>query len=168
VATATVASLTEKERALIAETERAALLQLDEDGLLELLARVRRARDKFVQLHRREVGSRVVEKGARGAASAPSRRSASKAEIFEDALARVSAAVAKAARTSAAALKAERLAAAAAGTQAAPVSGAGSKASVGPSSTPSAKGRARKPVERKVVASSRAAGAKRQAARDAR
>lgn len=169
VATASIASLTDKERALIAETQRAALQSLDEDQLLELLSRIRRARDKFVQLHRRAVGAQVGEKGARGSASIAPRRSASKAELFEDALARVSAALARAARTSAAELRAERIAAA----QGAPSTPAATPrgtrtGSGGPASTPATKGRARQPIERKAAASTKATGARRQAARDAR
>ena len=112
MATATPGSLTRSEWSLVDETRRAHLATLDEDALVALHGRVRRARDKHVQLHRRGVGAAVGRKGARGAASQAPRRSASKAEIFEDALARVSAALAKAARQSAAELRAERLAAA--------------------------------------------------------
>ena len=112
MAKATPGTLTEAEWALVDETRRDNLQQLDEDELVALHARVRRARDKHVQLHRREVGSAVGRKRARGTASVAPRRSASKAEIFEGALARVSAALAKAARESAAQLRAERLAAA--------------------------------------------------------
>ena len=112
MAKATVTSLTEKERALIAETQPARLRGLDEDDLVELHTRVRRARDKFVKLHRRETAAQVIDAGARGVVNAGPRRSASKAEIFEDALARVSTSLAKAARESAGALRDERLAAA--------------------------------------------------------
>ena len=112
MATATPHSLTRSEWKLVDETRRDNLQTLDEDELVVLHGRVRRARDKHVQLHRREVGAAVGRKGARGTASGAPRRSASKAEIFEDALARVSAALAKAARESAAQLRAERLAAA--------------------------------------------------------
>ena len=111
MAKATVTSLTDKERALIAETQPARLRELDEDQLVELHTRVRRARNKFVTLHRRETGDQVIEAGGRGIVSAGPRRSASKAEIFEDALARVSSSLARAARRSAADLRAARLAA---------------------------------------------------------
>ena len=112
MAQATPGNLTNAEWQLVDETRRDNLAQLDEDALVVLHGRVRRARDKHVQLHRREVGAAVSRKGARGTASGAPRRSASKAEIFEGALARVSAALAKAARESAARLRAERLAAA--------------------------------------------------------
>ena len=99
MAKATVTSLTEKERALVAETQPARLRQLDEDELVDLHARVRRARTKFVTLHRRESGAQVIEADSRGLVNAGPRRSASKAEIFEDTLARVSTSLAKAAVT---------------------------------------------------------------------
>jgi hypothetical protein len=165
MAKATTASLTDKERGLLAETHRDRLRTLDEDALVELHLRVRRARDKFVQLHRREVAAQVSAAGARGKVSTPPRRSAGKAEIFEDALARVSTSVAKAARESAAALKAERLAAAASASgNPAPAVAPGKK----PAAKPAAKRTTRTPVERKTMASSRAAGARRQAKRDSR
>jgi hypothetical protein len=109
---ATPQSLSRQERALLDETSAERLRAMDEDALLALHSRVRRARDRFVQLHRREVAAQVSEARARGAVSVGPRRSASKAEIFEDALARVSSSVARAARATAAALRAERLAAA--------------------------------------------------------
>jgi hypothetical protein len=166
VAKATVTSLTEKERVLIAETQPAPLGELDEDALVELHTRVRRARNKFVKLHRRETGTQVVEARARGVVNAGPRRSASKAEIFEDALARVSTSLAKAARQSAAVLRAERLAAARGtvvgeGESGRPVRD-DSPATPKPRSSP------RQPIERKRAASTRSTGARRQAKRDAR
>jgi hypothetical protein len=163
MARATVHNLTEKERALVAETRPAALGALDEDALVGLHTRVRRARDKHVGLHRREVAERVEIAGARGTVSGAPRRSASKAEIFEGALARVSASLARAARTSAAILRAERLDAAAA--QSSP------RAADAPATRAAPTGRApaaapRRPIERKTAASTRASGARRQAQRD--
>ena len=87
MAKATVTSLTEKERALVAETQPARVRERDGDDLVELRARVRRARATVVPLHRRETGALVLGAGARGLVNAGPRRSASKAEIFEDALA---------------------------------------------------------------------------------
>lgn len=167
MAKATTASLTDKERGLIAETQPARLRTLDEDQLVELHLRVRRARDKFVQLHRREVAAQVNATGARGKVSTAPRRSAGKAEIFEDALARVSTSLAKAARASAAALRADRIAAASAA-GGAPAGSPKKGAASAPAATPAAKRTTRTPVERKTVASSRATGARRQAKRDAR
>ena len=58
MARATVHNLTEKERALVAETRPAARGALDEDALVELHTHVRRAGDKHVGLHRRAHGRR--------------------------------------------------------------------------------------------------------------
>lgn len=166
MAKATVASLTDREQALVAETQPARLRELDEDQLVELHGRVRQARTKFVTLHRRETGARVVEAGGRGLANAGPRRSASKAEIFEAALARVSASLAKAARRSAAALRDERLAAA--GGVATPTTARPRAArDVAPAAAP-ARRAARQPIERKNTAATRSAGARRQAKRDSR
>jgi hypothetical protein len=166
VARATPQSLTRSERALLNETDAERLRTLDEDALIELHARVRRARNRFVQLHRREVAKEVGARRARGVASVPPRRSASKAEIFEAALARVSSSLARAARATAASLRAERLAAARPARQ---PTGTRARATASPSkaaATPRA--RKRRPVERKVTASSRAANARREAKHDAR
>jgi hypothetical protein len=139
---------------------------MDEEALLALHARVRRARDKFVQLHRREVAEHVDAERARGVASDAPRRSASKAEIFEGALARVSSSLARAARATAASLRAERLAAARASTRPA--------AAEKPSRTPrkpktgAPRAKSRTPIQRKAVAATRASNARRQAGRDAR
>jgi hypothetical protein len=103
-------TLTEAELALVRETEREAIADLDEDALVGLHERVRRARNKYVGLYRREAGLRVAEYGGRGKARPKNLRNAQKAEVFEDALARVSRQLAVAARHSAQELRAERLA----------------------------------------------------------
>jgi hypothetical protein len=165
VAKASVTSLTEKERALVAESQVARLRELDEDELVELHTRVRRARNKFVQLHRREAAAQVPRAGARGIVNAGPRRSASKAEIFEDALARVSTSLAKAARHSAAVLRDERLAAAR-GSPAGEREPASAVREDRPAA-PKPRSRPRQPIEPKLLASARSTGARRQAARDA-
>ena len=109
---ATLNSLTEAELGITRSTEPEALAELDEDALLELHDRVRRARKKYLGQYRRGAAAKVEDVGGRGKAYAQNQRARDKAEVFEDALARVSTALAKAARRSAAALKAERLAAA--------------------------------------------------------
>ena len=166
MARATPQSLTEKEQVLLSETRPERLGAMDEEALIALLTRVRRARDKFVQLHRREVSAQVDVKRARGVASVAPRRSASKAEIFEAALARVSSSLARAARASAASLRAERLTAAR--------STARPSATKEPPQVPTRKkaaaprARKRPPVEHRATAATRASNARRQAARDAR
>lgn len=107
---ALINTLSEPELALVRETEPDAIGALDEDTLVALHARVRRARDKYVSRYRREASARVPELGGRGFARPKNRRNAGKAEVFEDALSRVSRALARAARRSANELKAERLA----------------------------------------------------------
>lgn len=166
MAKATPLSLSNSERGLLAETERDELAKLDEDELIALLGRVRRARDKFVGQHRREVAGQVSAKGARGKASVPPRRSAGKAEIFETALARVSTSLAAAARRSAKELKDERLAQAAGAPKPPTAKKAAPKRKPAPKG--STKSPARSPREKKVAASTRAKGARRQATRDAR
>ena len=105
-------SMTDAERRLVAETEPAAIADLDEDELLELHTRIRRARGKYVKNYRRAASAKVGARGSRGKAFAGSQRDRDKAEVFELSLARVSRQVAKAAAQAAAELKEERLAAA--------------------------------------------------------
>jgi hypothetical protein len=105
-------SLTEAELMLIRETERDQMAGLDEDALVDLHTRIRRARNKYVKLYRREASSRVSEFSSRGVARPKNRRNAGKAELFEDALSRASRELAAAARRSAAELRTERIEAA--------------------------------------------------------
>src|SRR5262245_45269907 len=106
---ATWAMLNESEKELLRQAEVSPLARLDEDGLLDLHTRVRRARNKYATLYRRRASSQVKADAGRAKAHAQHARTAAKAEAFEDALARVSHALAKAARTRATALRAERL-----------------------------------------------------------
>ena len=162
-------SLTEAEWLLLAETRRGALADQDEDALIALHGRVRRARNKYVKKYRRAASARVADVGGRGAARPKNRRAADKAAAFEKALARVSTALAAAARRSAAELRSQRLAT------------AGDRGGTGPgvvaddqgAAAPKAKGKGRAastrtPVTRKNVAATRASGARRQAKRDSR
>jgi hypothetical protein len=168
---ATLNSMSRGERDLIGATDAGNLRTLDEEALIALHGRVRRARDKHVQLHRREVAAQVAVKGGRGMASAPPRRSASKAEVFEAALARVSTALARSARESAAELRAARLATAkrtASGGARRTATRATTSAADASKNSAGSRSRGRRPVERKSVASARASGARRQAKRDAR
>jgi len=165
--TTTTTSLTAAQADLVRETEPARLAILTEDELIELHQRVRRARTKHVGLYRRQASARVPAKGARGAARPANRLNADRAEVFELALARVSARLGVVARAAAADLKAERLAAARevkAGT------GPGSAgSSTAAASVPSGKRRATKTTGGlKRDASSQSQGARRQAKKDAR
>lgn len=160
--------LTASQADLVRETEPKRMDKLDEDALLELHTRVRRARSKYVKLYRQTGASRVGLKGARGHARPGNVGNAAKAEVFELALARVSARVDVVARAAAEELKAERLAAAAA-----------ARGSTGPGSTPGGggSGAAAPSTRRRATkttgglkrdASSRAKGAARQAKKDSR
>lgn len=163
--TAMLNSLTEDEMMLVRETERDQLTGLDEDQLLELHDRIRRARNKYVKLYRRQSSSRVVESGGRGKANPKGQRDRQKAEVFEDCLSRVSRALAAAARASAAELKAERLQAAREERNTNPPRAARRPATTRP---PQVSDRAPdSPGLRKRQASSRSLGARRQAKRDA-
>jgi hypothetical protein len=105
-------SLGKAERDLLREVEPKRLAKLDEDGLVALHGRIRRARTKYVGQYRRQGSAKVAAKGGRGLAKERNARNAGRAEVFEDALARVSAALADAAAAQAEELRAARLAAA--------------------------------------------------------
>jgi hypothetical protein len=105
-------TLTEAELTIARSAQPKALIDLDEDDLLELHGRVRQARNKYLGQYRRQGAVRVREAGGRGKANAENQRARDKVEVFETSLARVSSALAKAARRSAAQLRSERLAAA--------------------------------------------------------
>lgn len=168
-----LAVLNDAERLLVARTEPAELAALDEDAAIELEARIRRARNKYVSLYRRGASAAVIEHGGRGKARPENTQAAMKAEAFEEALARVSRRVAVLARQSAAELRAERLAAARAAKQgrgpearqAAPATGR-----KGPTVTgePTGDRALRSPRTEKQRASTLASGARRQAKRDSR
>jgi hypothetical protein len=167
-------SLNETDRVLVGGTDTKALAGLDEDALLDLQARVRRTRNKHVGVYRRAGAAKVAAKGARGAARRGNEQNLARAEVFEDALARVSRAVSAAARASAAELKAERLSqvrkeipvpAKKAATKA--VKKAAKKAPTR-TAVPAKRAQAARqtPASKKRVASTRAVGARRQAKRD--
>ena len=168
-----LAVLNDTERLLVAQTEPAELAKLDEDAAIELEARIRRARNKYVGQYRRGASARVAEQGGRGKARPENALAALKAEAFEEALARVSRRVAVLARQAAAELRAERLEAARAAKQGqrpgARTAAAGSSRK-GPVVTgePTGDRALRSPATEKRRASTRSMGARRQAKRDSR
>ena len=91
-------SMTDAERRLVAETESASMAALDEDELLELHGRIRRARGKYVKSYRRSASAQVGTRSSRGTAYAENQRHRDKAEVFETSLARVSRQVGKVGR----------------------------------------------------------------------
>jgi hypothetical protein len=168
-----LAVLNDAERLLVGQTGRAELAALDEDAAIELEARIRRARNKYIGQYRRTASAAVAEHGGRGKARPENTRAAMKAEAFEEALSLVSRRVAVLARQSAAELRAERLAAARAARQsqgpgareAEPAAGRKGPAVTG---EPIGDRALRSPALAKRRASTRATGARRQAKRDSR
>ncbi|MEV0359195.1 hypothetical protein AB0H71_24380 [Nocardia sp. NPDC050697] len=165
--TKTLNSLSEEEYVLVRSTKKGRLVELDEDELLRLHTRVRRARNKFVKIYRRSGAAKVEAKGARGAGKAANVRNAAKVEIFEGALSRVSRQLATASKRNARKLKDERLALARADAP----SFSDVDTTTGKVDSP---GRARvdttrrSPGRKKFEASSIAAGTRRQAKKDQR
>ncbi len=104
--------LAKPEQQLVVQTSNDALRELSEDELLDLLTKVRRQRDKYSKLHRRQGADEVEDAGGRGLAARNNQRTLTKAEVFEDALARVTRRSSIVARQHAAELKKQRLAAA--------------------------------------------------------
>ena len=160
--------LNEGEKALLRQAESSELARLDEDDLIDLHTRVRRARNKYSTLYRRRASAQVRDDAGRAKAHAQHARTATKAEAFEDALARVSRALAKAARARAAALRAERLEAARREPrpprrQPNRVAGAKPAGSIRKGAT-----QVRTPISKRASASARAATRRAEAARAAR
>lgn len=166
-----LAALTPDERFLVSQTERDALAELDEDAVIELHQRIRRARNKYVGQYRRGASARVPAKGARGKARPANKKAALRAEAFEEALARVSRRLGALAQESAKELKAERLAAARAVRWGVSSGGAeGAVAAEGPLSDqldkPGGDRALRSPRTERRRAQTTATGARRQAKRD--
>jgi hypothetical protein len=160
--------LTDAEQALLRETEQTQLDALDEDDLVAVHDRIRRARNKYSKLYRRRASGQVASDRSRGRASASHAKAARKAELFEDALARVSRRLAKVAKAAADELKAERLAAARANPAPSAGSGASSSGGRAPSTGRSAKSTTRTPASERSRASTKASNKRSQAARDSR
>ncbi len=105
--------LTADEAKLIEQTSVAALSKKNLDDVGAIYDRVRKARDKYRGLHRRQASSQVRKDHSRGTGANKNLGSASKYEIFEEALGRVSKREAELAQQSAGELKKARLIAAA-------------------------------------------------------
>lgn len=172
-----LSALTPDERHLVSQTERAALADLDEDEVIELHRRVRRARNKYVGQYRRGASARVPATGGRGKARPANKKAGLRAEAFEEALARVSRRLAALAQESSRELRAERVAERVAAARAVRwgVSGGGSDgvgSPEGPESDqvagPQGDRALRGPRTERKRAQTTAAGARRQATRDGR
>ncbi len=160
---ALLGSLTEAELSLVREVQPERLADMTEDALIEVHTRVRRARNKHVKLYRRQAAALIEPVGGRGKARPRNSRNRAKAEVFEDALARVSAQLAVKAHESAEALQVERLAETRATGDAAKTA-----APVPQLTSQRTDRRPESQGLRKRQASTRAAGARRQARRDSR
>lgn len=101
-----------KKQKILVATEPARLAELSEDELGDLLKLVRRARNKYTKNYRRQSAALVEANASRAGTATSNQRTKRKAEIFEEALARVARSLAAAARASAAELKRERIEAA--------------------------------------------------------
>jgi hypothetical protein len=160
-------SMTVAEQRLVAESSREAMAALDEEELLALHTRIRRARAKYVTKYRRKASGAVAERGGRGISYPRNQRDRDKAEVFETALASVSKEVARHAARAAAELKASRLAAARSGGSGPKMTGARSASTEKPAvSRP--RGAKKTTGGIKKDASSRGLAARRQAKRDSR
>ncbi len=157
--------LRDDERDLIRETEPERMRELDEDALISLHSRVRRARKKYQTNYRRQASAGVAEHGGRGKSRPKNTKAAQKAEVFEDALARVSGLLETLARQTADDLRVQRLAAARANRSTGPDSQTTSTAA---RDTGTAREHQQTSGGTKRDASSQAAGARRQAKRDSR
>jgi hypothetical protein len=166
-----LAILGDAERLLVAETEPAALAALDEDGVIALHTRVRRARSKYVSQYRRAAARRVPVAGGRGRARPLNSRARQKAEVFELVLSQVSARLAELAAEAADELRSARLAMARSSTgHGGPDSLRGTRV---PSArtvttTPTGDRALRSPASERRRATTQARDARRQAGRDAR
>jgi hypothetical protein len=160
-------SMTAAEQRLVAETSRDVMASLDEEELLALQSRIRRARSKYVTKYRRNAAGNVVKRGGRGFSYPKNQRDRDKAEVFEAALAAVSKEVGVHAARAAAELKASRLAAVRS-------SGSGPKGVTARAASVKEPAASRRGGVKKTTggvkkdASSRAAGARRQTKRDSR
>ncbi len=160
-----LSALNGQERDLIRETEPARMAELDEDALIRLHSRIRRARKKHQKNYRRQASAGVEEHGGRGTSRPKNARAAQKAEVFEDALARVSRLLEKLASEAAEALKQERLAAARANRSTGPGGDTASATMIGAGESPS---HTQTTGGMKRDASSQSQGAQRQARKDNR
>lgn len=109
---ALINALPAKAQDLLRETEPDRITELDEDAVLALHKRVRRARNKSVKNYRRLAAGGVEEHAGRGSAHPEHGLARDRTEVFEDALARVSARLEVLAREAAEKLRDERLEAA--------------------------------------------------------
>jgi hypothetical protein len=161
-------SLSEEEYLLVRKTKQKSLADLDEEALIKLHTRIRRARNKHVKNYRQAGAAKVRKKGGRGVARPVNSRNAARAEVFEKALGKVSRQLGVVAKQSAADLKESRLAQASGTSRTdlkAIVDGKGKVISSGKTRVDATR---QSPGRKKYEASSKAAGKRRQAKKDNR
>lgn len=169
-----MALFNKEELKLLTQTQAKTLESLDEQDLAKLHTRVRRARDKYSTLYRRQAARAVKRAKARGKASANNAGTSAKSEIFEDALVLVTDRMSFLAHESAAELKDQRLADAQRGkgtkppADGVPAAPKKSRGKVKGKARAAKRASLKSPKSKKNVASSRAAGARRQAKRDSK
>lgn len=156
------------EQTLLVSTEKRRLDEMSEDDLDDLFTRVRRARNKYMKLYRRQSATLVADHQSRAGTDSSNQRTRRKAEVFEDALARVARSLAAAARATSRQLREERLALAA-GASGSPWSADGGEANNAADTGSTRK----KPVRGRATSKARQAsrtssGARNQAKRDRR
>lgn len=156
------------ERDLLRDVYGRKLGRLDEEELVELHTRVRRARNKYSKLYRRQSAARVAKDKSRGKASGSNQRTAMKAEVFEDALATVSRQLARVAWKASDQLKKERLAAARQARSAKPAPSGGKKKKAAAKASTSEKRKVRTGASKRASAQARAATRKGEAKRAAK
>jgi hypothetical protein len=155
------------EQTLLVQTDRARLAALSEDELDDLFTRVRRARTKYTKLYRRQSADLVAAKSSRAGTATSNQRTKRKAEILEDALARVATALGAAARATAKELKAERLASAGAAKGSPRMQGSAGSTPI-PTSANDGKAPRGRSTSKARQASRTSSGARNQAKRDSR
>ncbi|GIG23838.1 hypothetical protein [Cellulomonas denverensis] len=157
--------LKRREMDLIREVEPDRMAELDEDELLNLHRRIRKARNKKISIYRRTAADQIDEIGARGESAPLNEKHRIRLAAFEEALSVVSARLAEVAHQAAEDLRDERIAQARAGRSPGPHVGAEPSDEVDT-------GRVREHVKTtggvKRDADSLAQGARRQAKRDGR
>ncbi len=104
-----ISLFTPAEQTLLVATEPARLDTMNEDELVALLGRVRRGRNKYSDMHRRQGAGAVRAAGKRFAATKSNERTMRKAEIFEGAVSRVARYVSRTARANANEVRERRL-----------------------------------------------------------
>lgn len=177
---ASLNKLEDKDRLLLVDTEPKKLAALSEDELLDLHRVIRKRRNKYRSVYRRKGATKAKKAGGRGKGKQQNQRNADRLELFEEALDRVSRALADAAQQAAADLRAARIEqagepkrqarqarAAGGATPAEPAKKATRKRTSSRGATTRVNAR-KTPSSRKATASTRAQGARRQAKRDAK